>query len=341
MATYNGERFLNQQLDSLSAQTQAPSELVVCDDRSTDRSIDIVKRFAETAPFPVRLFVNDARLGYRANFLKAASLCWADYIAFCDQDDVWLKDKLSIVTRSIQETQCTLLHHNYRLIDDNGASISGEANHEFVKRHASWRHSGGLTQVFHRSLMDYLDLWALSVDHNVDDDKMAHDQWIFFLSYVLGKTIFIDDVLVLYRQHAGNLVGIDRPVGENRPLNVGGTFLVNASRFYGRGAALKEKRNEAIWIIQRRAKAAAARAKIIDAIMLRSDEANTGRLRGHAQYYRGMEIYWSGRLSAYFSAPRRKRLQAVLSLYRRGLYQAQGGQGVRDAVVDMLYGVMY
>jgi glycosyltransferase involved in cell wall biosynthesis len=97
MAAYNGEKFLEQQLQSLSKQTRLPAALIVCDDTSSDATADIIKRFSETAPFPVKLVVNEQRLGWRGNFLKSASLCASEYIAFCDQDDIWLPEKLAIV----------------------------------------------------------------------------------------------------------------------------------------------------------------------------------------------------------------------------------------------------
>src|SRR5262245_6144046 len=97
MATFNGERFLRRQLSSLTEQTVNPSELIVTDDGSRDDTLTILLRFAKTAPFPVRIVQNETRLGYRANFMKAATLCSSDLIAFCDQDDVWEPKKLRIM----------------------------------------------------------------------------------------------------------------------------------------------------------------------------------------------------------------------------------------------------
>ena len=94
MATYNGSKYLREQLDSLAAQTLPPCELVVTDDGSTDDTLGILDRFRRRAPFPVHLHRNEQRLGYRDNFLKAAQLCSGELIAFCDQDDVWMPDKL-------------------------------------------------------------------------------------------------------------------------------------------------------------------------------------------------------------------------------------------------------
>jgi glycosyltransferase involved in cell wall biosynthesis len=104
MTTYNGEVYLEEQLRSLAEQAHLPDELVICDDTSTDSTVDIINRFSEGAPFPVRLFINEERLGWRCNFLSAASLCRSEYIAFCDQDDIWLSDKLATAASHLNKT---------------------------------------------------------------------------------------------------------------------------------------------------------------------------------------------------------------------------------------------
>jgi len=105
MATYNGEKFLEHQLQSLAKQTRLPAELIICDDTSGDATVDIIKRFSQTAAFPVRLVVNEQRLGWRGNFLKAASLCVSEYVAYCDQDDIWLPEKLAIVQAHLEKSR--------------------------------------------------------------------------------------------------------------------------------------------------------------------------------------------------------------------------------------------
>lgn len=95
LATYNGEKFLSDQLESFLAQTLRPDELVVCDDNSQDSTWAMLTTFAESSPFPVRLFRNAENLGYGANFAKAVGLATGDLIFMSDQDDVWLPDKLA------------------------------------------------------------------------------------------------------------------------------------------------------------------------------------------------------------------------------------------------------
>jgi len=95
LASYNGARYVREQLDSFAAQRRLPDELVVCDDGSTDDTAEQVERFAEEAPFEVRLERNARTLTTTPNFEKAISLCRGDLIFLSDQDDVWLPEKLA------------------------------------------------------------------------------------------------------------------------------------------------------------------------------------------------------------------------------------------------------
>ncbi len=94
MCTYNGQRFLAQQLQSFLDQTVQPDELVVCDDVSSDDSVAVVEAFAARAPFAVRVFRNPQNLGYIRNFEQAIAQCTGDLVFLCDQDDVWDPHKI-------------------------------------------------------------------------------------------------------------------------------------------------------------------------------------------------------------------------------------------------------
>ena len=94
MAVYNGERFIQEQLNSLLRQTRLPDELVVSDNSSTDGTLEIVYKFAVRAPFSVRIFVNERNLGVSKNFERAIRECTGDIIFLSDSDDVWYADKI-------------------------------------------------------------------------------------------------------------------------------------------------------------------------------------------------------------------------------------------------------
>ena len=82
LATYNGERWIREQLNSLTNQSLLPYELVISDDNSGDRTLDVVEQFAAAAPFPVRIARNDNRLGFADNFINALRHCTGDAVAF-------------------------------------------------------------------------------------------------------------------------------------------------------------------------------------------------------------------------------------------------------------------
>jgi glycosyltransferase involved in cell wall biosynthesis len=103
MCTFNGGRYLEEQLESIGAQTRPPCELVVCDDGSTDDTISILKRFEANAPFPVRIVQNGTRMGSTRNFDQAIGMVRGELIALCDQDDRWLPHKLERLSNCLIE----------------------------------------------------------------------------------------------------------------------------------------------------------------------------------------------------------------------------------------------
>ena len=94
LCTHNGARFLPEQLKGFLDQQRHPDEIIICDDVSTDATLELLEAFARSAPFPVRIYRNSENLGYSRNFMKSVGLCSGDIIAFSDQDDVWYARKL-------------------------------------------------------------------------------------------------------------------------------------------------------------------------------------------------------------------------------------------------------
>jgi hypothetical protein len=184
--------------------------------------------------------------------------------------------------------------------------------------------------------MEFTGLWDLSVDHNQDSGQMAHDQWIYFLSSVLGRTITIREVLSYYRQHGSNAVGFVLP--KSFPL-VREMLFLNWNRLRG-GGAVKNKREAIVWSLRRRLEAAHARRIIVEKILARLDKDRAEQLAPKLQYYRDYPEYLAARLAAYRSASQVERLRAMVSTVRLGQYGRHGKRGAKDAVLDILYGVM-
>ncbi|OQX19022.1 MAG: hypothetical protein BWK76_05900 [Desulfobulbaceae bacterium A2] len=124
MATYNGARYLSQQLDSIAAQSRRPDELVVSDDCSIDDTPVIVRNFSRRAPFPVRLYTNEKNLGISANFQQAVQQADGDILLLCDQDDVWRAEKIRRVEEHFaQDPDSALVFHDTNVVDEHLRSL--------------------------------------------------------------------------------------------------------------------------------------------------------------------------------------------------------------------------
>src|SRR6185503_3389456 len=170
LATYNGEKYLPAQLDSLTRQTRLPDELIVSDDASADRTKVIVLDFAGRAPFPVRFHENRGQTGFRDNFMRAAGLCQSDLVAFCDQDDVWEPHKLAVMEPVFGQPDVYLAFHNASLINREGKvygrlyrATSGVEMCAPLSRNP-WITVPGFAQMFRRNLSRFSCLHADSGD---------------------------------------------------------------------------------------------------------------------------------------------------------------------------------
>lgn len=215
MATCNGERYLAEQLQSLSDQTLPPDVLVISDDDSTDTTLDIATEFARTAPFEVVVNKNPNRLGYGENFLRATTQTKTDLVAFCDQDDVWHPEKLATCAGRFTDPDVGLAVHKATLIDADGKAlgehnqlISGDALVEPLKSEP-WGLYSGFTMTFRRRLLDLVPLDTRGPDSNHASALAAHDRWVYFLAMCTSSTALIERPLALYRQHDRNLYGND------------------------------------------------------------------------------------------------------------------------------------
>ena len=220
MATYNGARYIQEQLDSIASQTLTPLELVITDDGSTDATAEIVRTFAQTAPFPVRFFENSTRLKYADNFLRAASLCSGELIAFCDQDDIWLPNKLNRITAYFDDAEVLLAIHTAEtllLSGERGAHYPEFRETRVYKQGECdpfWNRPG-FAMVFRRKLLEL-------TDNSQRPLKLySHDHWVFFLAASAGHIATTSEVLSLYRQHQSNVYGVPERRSFLKKLSIG------------------------------------------------------------------------------------------------------------------------
>lgn len=196
MATYNGEKYLIQQLDSILTQTYKDLEIIICDDKSLDNTVEIIKEYQKTDS-RIKFFPNEINLGFKKNFEKAISLCNGNYIALSDQDDIWEKDKIEILLNNIKDFD--LIHSACSLIDENSLQIApkwlkeDDLKYSFTK-FVFGNSVTGCTVLFKKSLLK--DFFPIS------KGEYYHDWWLALLAIKGNGIIFFNEPLVKYRQHS-------------------------------------------------------------------------------------------------------------------------------------------
>jgi hypothetical protein len=214
LATYNGAKYLREQLDSLAKQTLLPAELVVGDDGSADGTLAILEDFARRSPFPVHVTRNPARLGYRGNFMAAALRCQSQLIAFCDQDDVWHPDKCATLIACFDDPDCLLAYHNAILTDRQGVPLKPFYDNPPQLASAPpmslppWHFAHGYALMFRRELLDAAARAQYVPDAYHRGETMGHDLLLFVMAGTLGRVVYVDKPLVWYRQHETQTVGM-------------------------------------------------------------------------------------------------------------------------------------
>ena len=211
VATHNGERYLDEQLESFVRQRRPPDEVVVGDDGSTDGTLAILDRFRRSAPFPVTVLRHE-RTGLAANFLRTMDVSHGDVIAFSDQDDVWDPRKIDVLLHAVDTYGADMVIHGRRTVDHDLKPM--RSGHQTVRRPEVedrlrgnvWWPAAGNAMLFRRSLFAGCD-WMARPASQWSDAPMNHDDLARLLVAVRGRLVRIPDRLLLYRQHADNVAG--------------------------------------------------------------------------------------------------------------------------------------
>jgi len=208
MCTYNGERFLQDQLESFIKQTRLPDELVICDDGSQDNTIIMLNKFAIRAPFLVRIYINEHNLGYSKNFEKAMFLCQGDIILPSDQDDVWVPEKIATIEDIFHNrpkidyvfSDCEMVNDKLESLNYTRCAVKG-FNHKLQKRLEN--NQGVLvfikTYASQGCTLAFRSRWREVIFPS--PDGWSFDNWMGLAMSAMGKMVFIPKPLVRYRQH--------------------------------------------------------------------------------------------------------------------------------------------
>lgn len=213
MATYNGERFVAEQINSILRQTLRPKELIISDDASTDRTMTIVRDTVSGAHIPIVIIENRKALGYKDNFLQASLRATGDFIAFCDQDDIWEFNKLEVCSCYFDNKEISMIVHTATSFD----SSTGETrpfkqgiratNIRPPLSYDPWMTFFGFSMIFRRAILDLWNIDDRFIDFIDCGKNIAHDRWIMFIAQMVGSVVEIKEPMVKYRQHDLNLFG--------------------------------------------------------------------------------------------------------------------------------------
>lgn len=213
MTTYNGEKYICEQIESILNQSLKVDEIIVCDDGSSDSTIELLKRY------PVKVIQNDVNLGYRLNFRKAMELCSGDYIFLCDQDDIWLPNKVEEMMHIMKtHSNMHVLSSSFIYIDDKNQEIQMKLDKRRSNNNLYCRpvEKDSLYQV---NFLDYLsmnyfqgcslllDKWIknLVLEHYSAD--IEHDYLINSIAASYSSMYFYNKPLFQYRLHEKNSIG--------------------------------------------------------------------------------------------------------------------------------------
>ena len=210
LCTYNGEQYIEEQLRSILDQTVPVNEIIICDDRSTDRTTELIRGIIkkEKLADQIKLYVNETNLGVTKNFEKALSLCKGNYIFLSDQDDVWKKDKVEkTIVLFRQKRKNLLVFSDAELVDSEGKKLGRslwETTNPVLKKKYSVsdftgaRFITGATVAIRKELLEY----TLPIP-----ECWIHDAWLAINASLFGEIGYIEEKLIMYRQHQNNVIG--------------------------------------------------------------------------------------------------------------------------------------
>ncbi|WP_077612359.1 glycosyltransferase family 2 protein [Clostridium sp. Marseille-P2415] len=215
LASYNGEKYIGKQIESVLNQSFTDLTIVISDDLSEDRTPAIIREYEERYPDRVKSLENNERSGSaQNNFFRLLAAVTDEYVMLCDQDDVWLPDKVEATLREMKRMEADygtdiplLVHSDLSVTDEEGRILhesmaayqkiavhDNRLSHYLVENNIT-----GNTVMINKAFLRFLI--------HFPDECVMHDWWLGLLASCFGRIAYVDRPLVLYRQHGGNQVG--------------------------------------------------------------------------------------------------------------------------------------
>ncbi|MDR1700915.1 MAG: glycosyltransferase family 2 protein [Lachnoclostridium sp.] len=213
LATYNAEKYLREQLNSILKSTYQSISIEICDDASTDKTIQIAEEYMSKYPGKIFLHENKVNKGCQLNFLEGIKRSKSPYIMLCDQDDVWFEDKIEntlLAMRNIENQKRgkpVLVFSDALVYDEKYKTSSGrfhkkghyniekcDLNHLLMENKVI-----GCTVMVSQNILPYLN--------SLPKEIRVHDWWLALICSVFGVIEYVDKETLLYRQHCDNIIG--------------------------------------------------------------------------------------------------------------------------------------
>ena len=210
LCTFNGEKYLRKQLDSILEQTVAVDEIVVCDDLSTDATLSILNQYKETFPNIFKIHANEKNLRSVKNFEKAISLCENEIVFLCDQDDMWIPEKVEVILNQFKiSPELQVIATNAFIINDDEDMLNVSTIYDIPSKTTKEMKK---ILFFHQNFCTGA---TMAVRKYFADDLMPfppenlfhHDEWIALKASLKNQLLFLNDRLIKYRIHQNQLVG--------------------------------------------------------------------------------------------------------------------------------------
>lgn len=211
LCTYNGEKYIRQQLESICKQTRKIDEIIISDDHSIDHTLDICRQVLNQYDIHYHIIINNPALRVMRNFQQCFSLCTGDVIFSCDQDDVWNERKVEFIMNEFESnSDIKMIATNAILIDGNGNKMNltlresigfhiDKKNKQFLPNLLKTFCITGATMAFYKTFESqyfYLSQYWL------------HDGWLALAAALTNQFLYLDDPLTKYRLHGNNVCGI-------------------------------------------------------------------------------------------------------------------------------------